>query len=56
MRLKKQSARYGTGLQPGPVFSHEKGFNHFIRLSFAHYRRDQIRDGVNRLAQLLAAR
>ena len=56
MRLKKQSARYGTGLQPGPVFSHEKGFTHFIRLSFAHYRRDQIRDGVNRLAQLLAAR
>lgn len=52
VRLKERAAQHGTGLQPGPVFSCERGFQHFIRLSFAHYRRDQIRDGVKRLGAL----
>jgi len=53
MQLKEQATKHGTGLQPGPIFSHEDGFPNFIRLSFAHYRRDQIRDGVKRLGALL---
>jgi 2-aminoadipate transaminase len=51
--LKKQALERGTGLQPGNVFSCENGFNNFIRLSFAHYRREQIREGVSRLAPLV---
>jgi DNA-binding transcriptional MocR family regulator len=51
--LKKQAPKQGAGLQPGNVFSCENGFNNFIRLSFAHYRREQIREGVSRLAPLV---
>ena len=50
MALKKKAIQQGTGLQPGTVFSCENGFGNFIRLSFAHYRREQIREGVARLA------
>ncbi len=53
-KLKKRALQEGAGLQPGNVFSCEGGFGHFIRLSFAHYRREQIREGVARLAPLLA--
>ena len=51
--LKHKAMKAGTGLQPGRVFSCENGFGHFIRLSFAHYRREAIRDGISRLAKLI---
>ena len=51
--LKRRAAANGTGLQPGPVFSCKNGFRQFIRLSFAHYRREQIREGISRLAELV---
>ena len=51
-QLKKEAMRNGAGLQPGPVFSCRGGFSNFIRLSFAHYRREQIREGVARLADV----
>jgi DNA-binding transcriptional MocR family regulator len=53
MKLRDQAIERGTGLQPGPVFSCESGFSNWIRLSFAHYRREQIREGISRLAALL---
>lgn len=52
-QLKQEAMKAGTGLQPGAVFSSENGFRNFIRLSFAHYRRDQILEGVARLATLI---
>lgn len=51
--LKSRALAAGTGFQPGPVFSASGGFGNFIRLSFAHYRREQIREGVARLAKVL---
>jgi DNA-binding transcriptional MocR family regulator len=53
LTLKSKAASHGCGLQPGPVFSCQEGFGNFIRLSFAHYKRDQIREGVSRLATLI---
>ena len=52
-RLKTDALQNGAGLQPGNVFSCEGSFGNFIRLSFAHYRREQIREGVARLAPLI---
>jgi DNA-binding transcriptional MocR family regulator len=51
--LKSRALAAGTGYQPGSVFSGTGGFGNYIRLSFAHYRREQIRDGVARLAGVL---
>ncbi len=51
--LKPRALAQGVGFQPGPVFSAEGKFKHFIRLSFAHYRREQIREGIGRLSGLL---
>jgi len=51
--LKERALAAGTGFQPGPLFSCEGGFGHFIRLSFAHYTEAQIARGVERLAGLL---
>ena len=51
--LKPRALAEGTGYQPGPVFSVAGGFGNHIRLSFAHYRREQIREGVARLAGVL---
>lgn len=51
--LKKKALKNGVGFQPGEIFSCREGFGNFIRLSFAHYRRDQIREGISRLCPLI---
>ena len=51
--LKSRALAAGAGFQPGSVFSGKGGFGNFIRLSFAHYRREQIREGVARLSTVL---
>lgn len=51
--LKAKALKNGAGFQPGEVFSCEDGFRSFIRLSFAHYRREQIREGISRLSSLV---
>jgi DNA-binding transcriptional MocR family regulator len=51
--LRRDSFESGVGFQPGEVFSSKGEFGHFIRLSFAHYNEQDIREGVARLARLL---
>jgi DNA-binding transcriptional MocR family regulator len=50
-RLRGMALKSGTGFQPGKVFSSRGGLDHFLRLSFAHYAEDDIREGVGRLAE-----
>jgi 2-aminoadipate transaminase len=38
-----------TGFQPGSVFSGDGGLKNFLRLSFAHYGEDDIREGIARM-------
>jgi DNA-binding transcriptional MocR family regulator len=52
--LKSRALSAGAGYQPGSVFSGTGGFGNYIRLSFAHYRREQIREGISRLAGVLS--
>jgi DNA-binding transcriptional MocR family regulator len=51
--LRKLAADYRTGFQPGEVFSCEHGLKNCLRLSFAHYGQDDIREGIARLGTLL---
>ena len=51
--LRDLAATYRTGFQPGEVFSCDRKLKNFIRLSFAHYGEDDIREGVARLGALL---
>ena len=41
-----------VGFQPGSVFSSDGRLGNFVRLSFAHYGEDEIREGVGRLRRL----
>ena len=50
LRAKAREAK--TGFQGGAVFSSSGQLNNFLRLSFAHYAEDDIRDGVARLRPL----
>ena len=49
---RKQAGAAATGFQPGAVFSSKGGLNNCLRLSFAHYRADEIAEGVNRVRSL----
>jgi len=51
--IRAKASQFETGFQPGGNFSCSGGLNNFMRLSFAHYRNDQIREGVARLGALL---
>jgi 2-aminoadipate transaminase len=51
--LRQRAADYRTGFQAGEVFSCERGLKNCLRLSFAHYGEDDIREGVSRLGNLL---
>lgn len=51
--LRAEAMAAGTGFQPGPVFSGSGRFGHCLRLSFAHYTADQIREGMHRLSGVL---
>jgi DNA-binding transcriptional MocR family regulator len=52
-RLRQHGEKYDTGFQPGANFSSSDGLHHYMRLSFAHYNRKDIREGVKRLANLI---
>jgi DNA-binding transcriptional MocR family regulator len=52
--LKAKAMKNGVGFQPGEIFSCNENFKNYIRLSFAHYRRDQIKEGISRLSSLIA--
>lgn len=41
-----------TGFQPGSLFSSDGRLSNFLRLSFAHYREDEIREGIARMRRL----
>lgn len=51
--LRRMAIDHGTGFQPGTVFSCEGDLKRFLRLSFAHYREDDIEKGIARLAGIL---
>lgn len=51
--LRAAADRYETGFQPGRNSSSRGALNNCLRLSFAHYREDEIREGIARLARLL---
>ena len=51
--LRKLAADYRTGFQAGEVFSCNHGLKNRLRLSFAHYGEDDIREGIARLGRLL---
>lgn len=53
--VRERAAAFEVGFQPGINFSPRGTLRNCIRLSFAHYREDEIRDGVARLARLLEA-
>ena len=50
----RQKAREAeTGFQPGSLFSSKGELRNYLRLSFAHYNEQEIREGVARLAEVL---
>lgn len=52
--LRRAALDAGTGFQPGSVFSASEGLRHCLRLSFAHYTVDEIREGMGRLTPVLS--
>lgn len=52
-KLRTYADEFKTGFQPGVNFSAEGRLNNYLRLSFAHYGEDDIREGVRRLASLV---
>jgi 2-aminoadipate transaminase len=53
MELRGRAGEYNIGFQPGEMFSASGGMKNFIRISFAHYGVDDIREGIPRLAELI---
>jgi 2-aminoadipate transaminase len=51
--LRKNAFDHGIGFQPGEVFSSTGDFKNYLRLSFAHYTEDEIREAIPRLAKLM---
>ncbi len=47
--FRAKATEFQTGFQPGSVFSSEGNLNNFLRLSFAHYDEDDIREGIARM-------
>ena len=52
--LREKARGLQSGFQPGSVFSTEDKLSNCLRLSFAHYLEDDIREGIARLRQLFA--
>ena len=50
--LRVKAREHETGFQAGTLFSSKGQLRNFIRLSFAHYDEDDIRDGVARMRPL----
>ena len=53
--LRASADRFQTGFQPGRNSSSRGALTNCIRLSFAHYGEDEIRQGISRLARLFEA-
>jgi DNA-binding transcriptional MocR family regulator len=51
--LRRQAAEFKTGFQPGANFSASGELHNYLRLSFAHYGEEDIREGIKRLARLI---
>jgi DNA-binding transcriptional MocR family regulator len=51
--LRTRADEYGVGFEPGSISSHREGLRNCLRLCFAMYDEDTIREGVERLASLL---
>jgi DNA-binding transcriptional MocR family regulator len=51
--IRARAADHRTGFQPGANSSAAGGLGHCMRLSFAHYTENEIREGVGRLARLI---
>ena len=50
--LRERARELHTGFQPGSVFSNDGRLGNFLRLSFAHYGEDDIREGIARLRRV----
>ncbi len=50
--LREKAREYETGFQAGRLFSSKGQFSNFLRLSFAHYNEDDIREGIARMRPL----
>jgi len=50
--IKQAARKAAAGFQAGSVFSSKGQLNNYLRLSFAHYNEDDIREGVARLRPL----
>jgi DNA-binding transcriptional MocR family regulator len=48
-RFRDRASELQTGFQPGSVSSSEGKLSNFLRLSFAHYDEDDIREGIARM-------
>ena len=48
-RFRDRARELQTGFQPGSVSSSDSGLSNFLRLSFAHYDEDDIREGIARM-------
>jgi DNA-binding transcriptional MocR family regulator len=56
LKLRKKAGDFKTGFQAGSVFSSKGSFSNYLRLSFAHYKPAEIREGITRLESLLRSR
>jgi DNA-binding transcriptional MocR family regulator len=54
--LRAAADRFGTGFQPGQNSSSRGALRNCLRLSFAHYGEDEIREGIRRLERLFEER
>ena len=50
--LREKAREYETGFQAGETFSSKGRLSNFLRLSFAHYNEDEIRDAIARMRPL----
>lgn len=53
-KLRQKAADLEVGFQPGELFSTRGALKNYLRLCFAHYNEDDIREGVTRLQRLFA--
>lgn len=52
--LRDRARELQTGFQPGSLFSSHGRLGNYLRLSFAHYNEDDIREGVARVGRVFA--
>ena len=50
--LRKKTREMEVGFQPGELFSSSRNFKNYIRLGFAYYSEEDIREGIARLKPL----